>query len=76
MLSSLQDIFIQMLPKIDNGIIEVTFAIRVIALSSSSMSFDLRVADFIVSHVVFATFLALLKVGISVELRNVLSVDS
>ena len=71
LLAEHEDSFVQILAKVDDGVLEMAIASWALALASGAVLFGLlRVADAMVAHVLAATFLADFEVRVAVELRN------
>ena len=65
--AKLQDVLVQVLIKVDNGIFQVTIALMVVTLSASAMFvYFLSCAHAEVAHVLSSTFLTDFKIGIAV----------
>lgn len=68
---------LQVLTKVDDGILKVSFASWVVTLSTSLMILDfLGISHSEVSHVVGATLLTYFEICISVYLTNIFSWNS
>ena len=75
--SGREDLTVQGLAEVDDGVLEVTIATRVLALTSSSVIVGpLGSAGTLVSHVLTTTVLTNLQVCVAVEFGEVLSGDS
>lgn len=75
--TGVQDILVELLAKVDNGVNHVASAIRVVTLATSLVRMDfLGDSNSEITHVLFATLLADFKISISVDLTQAVRVNS
>ena len=71
-MAKVKDSRVKILTKVNNTVLEVAVAARVLAHASSAVLFDAPCApDTMITHILSTTFLAHLQVGIAVEFCKV-----